>query len=132
MLLPPFGIYDIFVVGSVDYDKGVSRVSVEKDWKVSEVVVRLLWLNNWDDVDAVLNCWVGRFAKKKNADLQILGAAERRKVALWHLRHFCDGNCGKQRTAGGTEMSQKAATARGNFSDSALPQCSKRTFTNFL
>lgn len=38
----------------------------QRDWKVSEVVARLLALPraDADAVDAVLNCWAGRFARR--------------------------------------------------------------------
>ncbi|KAG1338410.1 hypothetical protein COCNU_04G007160 [Cocos nucifera] len=75
------------LVGFVDYDKGRRCVSTEvsgvgkdriparyrlrvegsrwqKDWKVSEVVDQVLRVNHWEDIDGVLNCWVGRFARK--------------------------------------------------------------------
>lgn len=72
---------------SVNYDRGEHEVSVrvgglrkadiprryrnrvendrfQKDWSVSEVVDRLMALNRWEEVDGVLNSWVGRFARK--------------------------------------------------------------------
>lgn len=72
---------------SVNYDRGEHEVSLrvggfrkadiprryrlrvekdrfQKDWSVSEVVDRLMALNRWDQVDGVLNSWVGRFARK--------------------------------------------------------------------
>ncbi|XP_020100290.1 pentatricopeptide repeat-containing protein At2g41720 isoform X2 [Ananas comosus] len=75
------------LVGSVDYDEGRRRVSGEvagvrkdgiparhrlrvegsrwqRDWKVSEVAERVLGLDHWEDVDGVLNCWAGRFARR--------------------------------------------------------------------
>lgn len=71
----------------VDYGKGICEVSThisglrksdlpkrhrlrvegdrfQKDWTISEVVERILELNHWDDVEAVLNRWAGRFARK--------------------------------------------------------------------
>lgn len=71
----------------VDYDNGKHQVSThvsglrkadipkhyrlrveadrfQKDWSVSEVVERLLKLNHWDDVEGLLNRWVGRFSRK--------------------------------------------------------------------
>lgn len=75
------------VVGTVDYDRGKRRVSVEVpglgrdhipgryrvrvdgsrwqvDWKVSEVVDKVLELKHWEDIEGLLNRWVGRFARK--------------------------------------------------------------------
>lgn len=72
---------------SVDYDKGQHEVSIrvsglrksdiprryrlrvegdrfQKDWTVSEVVDKILKLEHGDDVDSLLNQWVGRFARK--------------------------------------------------------------------
>lgn len=74
-------------IGVVDYDKGKHNVSVQlsglrkddipkryrlrvegdrfqKDWAISEVVEKILKLNHWDNIESVLNCWVGRFARK--------------------------------------------------------------------
>ncbi|XP_021886862.1 pentatricopeptide repeat-containing protein At2g41720-like [Carica papaya] len=71
----------------VDYDKGQHEVSTrvsglrkaeiprryrlrvqghrfQMDWTISEVVERLMELNHWEDVEAVLNRWIGRFARK--------------------------------------------------------------------
>ncbi|KAL9411763.1 hypothetical protein AB3S75_045378 [Citrus x aurantiifolia] len=73
--------------GFVDYDKGQHEVSTQvsglrrsdiprrhrlavegnrfqKDWSVSEVVERVLELKHYEDVEGVLNRWVGRFARK--------------------------------------------------------------------
>lgn len=72
---------------SVDYDKGIHKVTVridgfrksdlpkhqrlrvegdrfQKDWGVSEVVEKIMKINHWDDIEGVLNCWAGRFARK--------------------------------------------------------------------
>ncbi|KAK6941818.1 Pentatricopeptide repeat [Dillenia turbinata] len=71
----------------VDYDKGKHEVRVEvsglrkedipkryrlkveydrfqKDWSISKVVERVVRLNHWDDIDGVLNQWIGRFSRK--------------------------------------------------------------------
>ncbi|KAG5395660.1 hypothetical protein IGI04_017474 [Brassica rapa subsp. trilocularis] len=71
----------------VNYDRGEHEVSVrvsgfrkadiarrfrvrvendrfQKDWSVTEVAERLVALNRWEEVDGVLNSWVGRFARK--------------------------------------------------------------------
>lgn len=71
---------------SVDYDKGKHEVSTrvsglrkadiprryrlrvqgdrsQKDWTVSEVVEKILKLHHRDDIDGLLNRWVGRFAR---------------------------------------------------------------------
>lgn len=71
----------------VDYDEGRHEVSTrvsglrkkdiprrhrirveadrfQKDWTVSEVVEKVLELKHWEDVQGVLNRWVGRFARK--------------------------------------------------------------------
>jgi hypothetical protein len=71
----------------VDYDKGKHEVSTrvsglrkadiprryrlrvqgdrsQKDWTVSEVVDKILKLDHRDDIDGLLNRWVGRFARK--------------------------------------------------------------------
>lgn len=73
--------------GFVDYDKGQHEVSTrvsglrkadipkryrlrvegdrfQKDWTVSEVVDQIQELNHWENVEPVLNRWVGRFARK--------------------------------------------------------------------
>lgn len=72
---------------SVNYDKGNRQVSVhlsglrkddlskryrlrvegdrfQKDWAISEVVQKISKLNHWEDIEGVLNRWVGRFARK--------------------------------------------------------------------
>ncbi|KAM3234630.1 pentatricopeptide repeat-containing protein [Capsicum annuum] len=73
---------------SVDYDKGTHKLTVkingfrksdlpkhqrlrvendrfQKDWAVSEVVEKIMKMNCWEeDVEGVLNCWVGRFSRK--------------------------------------------------------------------
>ncbi|CAH2058480.1 unnamed protein product [Thlaspi arvense] len=46
------------------YRLRVENDRFQKDWTVSEVVDRLMALNRWDQVDGVLNSWVGRFARK--------------------------------------------------------------------
>lgn len=71
----------------VNYDRGEHEVSVrvsgfrkadiarryrvrvendrfQNDWSVTEVADRLVALNRWEEVDGVLNSWVGRFARK--------------------------------------------------------------------
>jgi hypothetical protein len=73
--------------GFVDYDRGHHQVSTkisglrkedipahyrlrvagnrfQKDWTVSEVVDSVLSLTLRDDVDGLLNRWIGRFARK--------------------------------------------------------------------
>ncbi|KAK8301034.1 hypothetical protein V6Z12_D05G435300 [Gossypium hirsutum] len=73
--------------GFVDYDKGQHEVSTrvsglrkahipkryrlrvegdrfQKDWTISDVIDRVLEVNHWENVDPVLNRWVGRFARK--------------------------------------------------------------------
>lgn len=73
--------------GFVDYDKGERRVwtrvtgfrkndiprrhrlcverdRFQKDWTVSDVAERIMELNHWESVDELLNCWIGRFARK--------------------------------------------------------------------
>ncbi|XP_028083682.1 pentatricopeptide repeat-containing protein At2g41720 isoform X2 [Camellia sinensis] len=73
-------------LGFVDYDKGMHKVSVElsglrksdipmhhrlrvqgdrfqKDWTITQVVHKVLELNQWDDIQGLLNRWVGRFAR---------------------------------------------------------------------
>lgn len=72
---------------SVDYDHGKHVVSTrlcglrkddipkryrlrvegdrfQKDWAVSEVADRVSELDHWDDIEGLLNRWVGRFARK--------------------------------------------------------------------
>ncbi|XP_047341957.1 pentatricopeptide repeat-containing protein At2g41720 [Impatiens glandulifera] len=74
-------------VGVVDYDSGHHRVTVQvsglrkddlqrryklkvsndrfqKDWAISEVVQKILELQKWEDIDGVLNHWIGRFSRK--------------------------------------------------------------------
>ncbi|KAF7148544.1 hypothetical protein RHSIM_Rhsim03G0026800 [Rhododendron simsii] len=71
----------------VDYDGGRHSVSVQlsgirkadlpqhkrvrvagdrfqKDWSISEVVQRVLGTKHWEDIEGLLNRWVGRFARK--------------------------------------------------------------------
>lgn len=71
----------------VDYDNGEHQVSThvsglrksdipkryrlrveadrfQRDWSISEVVERLLKLSRWDDIEGLLNHWVGRFSRK--------------------------------------------------------------------
>lgn len=73
--------------GFVDYDSGKHEVSTrisglrkqdipqhyrlrvegrrfQKNWTVSEVVDMVLVLNLWEDIEGLLNHWVGRFARK--------------------------------------------------------------------
>ncbi|KAJ8437045.1 hypothetical protein Cgig2_025892 [Carnegiea gigantea] len=73
--------------GYVDYDKGEHHVKehvsglrkddiprryklkveadrFQKDWSITQVVNKIMTLNHWDDIDGVLNHWVGRFARK--------------------------------------------------------------------
>lgn len=72
---------------SIDYDKGTHHVFTQisgfrkhdipkhhllrvqterfqKDWAVSDVVNRVYELRRGDDIDGLLNRWVGRFARK--------------------------------------------------------------------
>ncbi|KAE9465924.1 hypothetical protein C3L33_02159, partial [Rhododendron williamsianum] len=71
----------------VDYDEGSHNVSVQlsgirkadlpqhkrvrvagerfqKDWSICEVVQRVLGTKHWEDIEGLLNRWVGRFARK--------------------------------------------------------------------
>lgn len=72
------------VMGSVDYNKGRRRLSVQVDgvgrdrlparyrlraagsvdWTVTEVAERILRLEHWNDIEGILNRWAGRFARK--------------------------------------------------------------------
>ncbi|KAK9123243.1 hypothetical protein Sjap_012845 [Stephania japonica] len=81
------GVWEERKVGFVDYDEGKSGVAVEisglrkddlpqryrlrvhgdrwqRDWAISQVVGKVLELEHWEDVEGVLNRWVGRFARK--------------------------------------------------------------------
>ncbi|XP_017243113.1 pentatricopeptide repeat-containing protein At2g41720 isoform X2 [Daucus carota subsp. sativus] len=72
---------------SVDYDKGTRQVSVhlsglrkehlpkyqrlrvdgdkfQKDWAISELVVKIMRMKHWEDIEGLLNRWAGRFARK--------------------------------------------------------------------
>lgn len=72
---------------SVDYDRGTHHISTripgltkqhipkhhrlrveterfQKEWAVSDVVDRVYKLRHWDDIEGLLNRWVGRFARK--------------------------------------------------------------------
>ena len=46
------------------YQLRVGGERFQKDWTVTEVVQRILKLQRYGDVEALLNCWVGRFARK--------------------------------------------------------------------
>lgn len=75
------------LVGFVDYDRGERQVSVhvsgvrksdlpkryqlrvqgdrfQKDWPISELVSKILKLNQREDIDGLLNRWTGRFSRK--------------------------------------------------------------------
>lgn len=75
------------LTGFVDYNKGERQVSVhvtgftksdlpkrqrlyvqgdrfQKDWAISQLVFKTLKINRCEDVDGLLNQWVGRFAHK--------------------------------------------------------------------
>lgn len=49
-------------------------------WSPREVVSRVLALNHWDDIDGVLNCWLGRFNRKNFPPLMA--------VSKLFLHHF--------------------------------------------
>ena len=46
------------------YRLRVKAYTFRKDWSVSEVVESILKLSQWDDVEGLLNHWVGRFSRK--------------------------------------------------------------------
>lgn len=46
------------------YQLRVEGERFQKDWTVTEVVQRILKLQRHGDVEALLNCWVGRFSRK--------------------------------------------------------------------
>lgn len=46
------------------YQLRVEGERFQNNWTVTEVVQRILKLQNHGDVEALLNCWVGRFARK--------------------------------------------------------------------
>ena len=94
---------------SVDYDQGKHEVSThlsglrkddipkryrlrvqgdrfQKDWALSEVVDRVSELTHWEDINGVLNHWVGRFARK-NFPLLIRVISE--KLFFFYLFLFC-------------------------------------------
>ena len=81
------GAWEETKVGFVDYDKGKHSVSVQvsglrindipkryqlrveghrsqKDLTISEVVQRILNRHHREDIDRILNTWIGRFARK--------------------------------------------------------------------
>ncbi|KAF3794191.1 Pentatricopeptide repeat-containing protein [Nymphaea thermarum] len=69
--------------GVVDYDRGKYRVTTqlsgygrrdvpkryrerydgEYDWSITEVVSKVLKRNHWEDIEGILNHWIGRFAR---------------------------------------------------------------------
>ncbi|GKA64773.1 pentatricopeptide repeat-containing protein [Tanacetum coccineum] len=74
-------------VGFIDYNKGEKELTLhvtgikksgltkrhrlkaesdkfQKDWGVTEVVLKIMKMDKYEDVDGVLNCWVGRFERK--------------------------------------------------------------------
>ncbi|KAG6543163.1 hypothetical protein Mapa_015412 [Marchantia paleacea] len=40
------------------------RCEDQKGWSIKEVVKKVLELNHWDDIDVILNDWVGRYNRK--------------------------------------------------------------------
>lgn len=70
------------------YQLRVEGEPFQKDWMVTEVAQRILKLQNHGDVEALLNCWIGRFARKNYPALM--------KVSPSPLSHFnsllCNGN----------------------------------------
>ncbi|BBM97643.1 protein MpPPR_32 [Marchantia polymorpha subsp. ruderalis] len=40
------------------------RCEDQKGWSIKEVVSKVLELNHWDDIDVILNDWVGRYNRK--------------------------------------------------------------------
>ena len=46
------------------YKLKVEADRFQKDWSITQVVNKIMTLNHWDDIDGVLNHWVGRFARK--------------------------------------------------------------------
>lgn len=107
---------------SVNYDRGEHEVSVrvsglrkadiprryrlrvendrfQKDWSVSEVVDKLMALNRWEEVDGVLNSWVGRFARKNfpvlirvymYISINCSFTDDNFEIERWGILEFCD------------------------------------------
>lgn len=46
------------------YKLKVEADRFQKDWSITQVVHKIMALTHWDDIDGVLNHWVGRFARK--------------------------------------------------------------------
>lgn len=36
----------------------------QKDWAISELVVKIMRMKHWEDIEGLLNRWAGRFARK--------------------------------------------------------------------
>uniref|UniRef100_A0A803MAD0 PROP1-like PPR domain-containing protein n=1 Tax=Chenopodium quinoa TaxID=63459 RepID=A0A803MAD0_CHEQI len=108
--------------GYVDYDKGEHHVSehvsglrkddiprryrikvqadkFQKDWSITQVVQKILALNTGDDIEGILNHWVGRFARKNYPvliqELTQLGSIEHAiHVFSWmkNQKNYCARN----------------------------------------
>ncbi|KAG5555735.1 hypothetical protein RHGRI_006395 [Rhododendron griersonianum] len=102
----------------VDYDEGSHNVSVQlsgirkadlpqhkrvrvagerfqKDWSISEVVQRVLGTKHWEDIEGLLNRWVGRFARKNFPEITQTGSIEHSiHVFRWmkNQKNYCARN----------------------------------------
>ncbi|XP_049931966.1 pentatricopeptide repeat-containing protein At2g41720 isoform X2 [Nymphaea colorata] len=102
--------------GVVDYDRGKYRVTTqlsgygrrdvpkryrerydgEYDWSITEVVSKVLKRNHWEDIEGILNHWIGRFARKNYPllirELSVTGSLEHCvHVFRWmkNQRNYC-------------------------------------------
>jgi len=46
------------------YKKRYEKEEGQEMWSPREVVLQILTLNHWDDIDGILNHWMGRFNRK--------------------------------------------------------------------
>jgi hypothetical protein len=46
------------------YKKRYKKEEGQEMWSPREVVLQILALNHWDDIDGILNHWMGRFNRK--------------------------------------------------------------------
>jgi hypothetical protein len=46
------------------YKKRYKKEEGQEMWSQREVVLQILTLNHWDDIDGILNHWMGRFNRK--------------------------------------------------------------------
>jgi hypothetical protein len=65
------------------YKKRYKKEEGQEIWSPREVVLQILALNHWDDIDGILNHWMGRFNRKNFPPLIAVSSSPSLSLSLF-------------------------------------------------